>query len=126
VSGHNLIGGDTVKYMFLLWQNESAMPAPGTPDFEKQVGAFDAFYGDASGKGAFQTGDPFQASTTGQTVRVRAGKTDAAAGPFSTGSDQLIGFYVLDCKDDEDARGWAAKIPTASTGAIEVRPVLAL
>ena len=115
-----------MKYMFLLWQNESEMPAPGTPAFDKQVADFDTFYADATGNGAFQGGDPFQPSAAGETVRARSGQTEASSGPLSKGPEQLIGYYVLDCKDDGDARAWAAKIPTASTGAIEVRPILNL
>lgn len=115
-----------MKYIFLLWADEASMPAPGSPAMQQQMSAFDAFYGDATGRGVFQNGDPFQPSAAGQTVRVRDGRTEASRGTVSQGSEQLIGYYVLECKDDADAAAWAAKIPVAASGAIEVRPILAL
>jgi hypothetical protein len=115
-----------VKYMFLLWEDESAPPRPGSPELDAQLAAYGAFYEDASGRNVFQGGDPLQASTAGKTVRVRNGSTKADDGTFTSGSQQLIGYYVLDCKDDADAVAWAAKIPAAGTGAIEVRPILSM
>ena len=114
------------KYLFLLWQDESKAPAPGTPESDAQMAAYGAMYEEAHGAGVFQNGDPLQPSATGQTVRVRNGSTDAGKGTFSSSSEQLVGYYVLDCKDDADAAAWAAKIPAAASGAIEVRPIWAM
>ena len=47
-------------------------------------------------------------------------------GPFAETKEQLAGYYILDCENLDEAIEWAAKIPTASTGAIEVRPILNL
>jgi hypothetical protein len=115
-----------VKYLFLLWEDESAMPRPGDPKLDEQLAAYGGFYEDASAKGVFQTGDPLQASSSGKSVRLRNGSTQASNGPVASSRDQIIGFYVLDCKDDADAVAWAAKIPAAKTGAIEVRPILVM
>lgn len=115
-----------MKYLFLLYDNEATMPAFGTQESQKQQDAYGAFYQEATTQKLFQGGDPVQASDTASTVRVRDGSTDAAPGPFHHGSDQIIGFYVLDCKNGDDALKWAAKIPAAHTGAVEVRPILAM
>ncbi len=56
-------------------------------------------------------------------VRVRNGRTESSTGTFPSGTEQVIGFYELECRDDADAAAWAAKIPAAAKGAIEVRPV---
>ena len=100
--------------------------SPGSAELDAQLAAYGAFYQDAAGGNVFQNGDPLQASATGKTVRVRNGSTKADEGTFTSGSQQLIGYYVLDCKDDADAVAWAAKIPAAGSGAIEVRPILAM
>ena len=76
--------------------------------------------------GLFRAGEPVQSSSTATTVRVRNGSTQAANGPFGAGAEQLIGFYVLDCKDADEAVAYAAKVPAASVGAVEVRPVLSM
>jgi hypothetical protein len=57
-------------------------------------------------------------------VRVRDGKTLTTDGPFAETKEQLGGFYLLDCKDLDQAIHWAAKIPNALDGAIEIRPVV--
>ena len=114
------------KYVFLLWQDESKAEKPGTPGFDTEMGAYGALQQELDKAGAFKAGQPLQPSATGQVVRVRNGSTDASKGTFSSGTEQLIGYYEVECKDDADAASWAAKIPAAAKGAIEVRPVFAM
>jgi hypothetical protein len=119
-------GGCPVKYLFLLYDNEGSMPVFGTPESEQQQQAYGEFYQDATQRGIFQSGDPVQGSNTATTVRVRNGSSDTTSGPFQSGAEQIIGFYVLDCKDADEAVATAAKIPAAQTGAVEVRPILSM
>jgi hypothetical protein len=114
------------KYLFLLWQDENKRETPGTPAFDQEMGAYGAVYEQANSAGVFQGGDPLQPASAGQTVRVRNGSTEAKPGPFASGPEVPIGFYVIDCKDDADAASWAAKIPAAAKGAVEVRPILVM
>ena len=113
-----------MKYLYLLYADESKAPAPGTPDFDRQNEAYGRYYEEVAG--LFRAGEPVQSSSTATTVRVRDGSTQAASGPFGAGAEQLIGFYVLDCKDADEAVAYAAKVPAASVGAVEVRPVLSM
>jgi hypothetical protein len=112
-----------MKYLFLLYADETRAPRPGTPEMDQQQEAYGRYYQEVSDRGVFQSGDPVQPSSTATTVRVRNGSTQTATGPFTTGRDQLVGFYVLDCKDQGDAVTYASRIPAASAGAIEVRPI---
>jgi len=112
-----------VKYLYLLYADESKMPAPGTAAFNAQNDAFNNYFAEIDGKGIFKAGDPVQPSGTSKTVRVRNGSTNANPGPFNKGGDQLVGFYVVDCKDIDEAVKYAAKCPAASVGALEVRPI---
>jgi hypothetical protein len=114
------------KYLFLLWQDESKHDAPGSPEAQREFAAYGAMYEQANSAGIFQGGDPLQPTAAAQTVRVRNGSTEASKGAFSSSAEQPIGFYVLDCKDDADAASWAAKIPAAAKGAIEVRPIMVM
>jgi hypothetical protein len=115
-----------MKYLFLLYDNEKTMPAMGSAESQQQQQAYGEFYQDVSSRGLFQSGDPVQGSETATTVRVRSGSTEPKSGPFANGAEQLIGFYVLDCKDQSEAVACAAKIPAAGTGAVEVRPIFAM
>ena len=57
------------------------------------------------------------------TMRVREGRTLITDGPFAETHEQLGGYYVLDCQDLDEAIRWAAKIPSAKDGSIEIRPL---
>jgi hypothetical protein len=56
-------------------------------------------------------------------VRVRNGETLTTDGPFAETKEQLGGFYVIDCDNLDEALKWAAEIPGALAGSIEVRPI---
>jgi hypothetical protein len=63
-------------------------------------------------------------TNTATTVRLESGKVLATDGPFAETREQLAGYYVLDCRDLNDAIAWAARIPTAcggGKGSIEIR-----
>lgn len=111
-----------MKYMLLLYANESK--APQTP--EEQQAVAPAWY--ALGKELETAGvllsnhglDPIENATT---VRVKEGKTLVTDGPFAEMHEQLGGYYLVDCKDLDEAIRWAEKVPTAKYGSIEVRPL---
>src|SRR4029077_20529162 len=83
--------GVNVKYLYLLYADESKMPAPGSAAFNAQNDAFNNYFAELDGKGMFKAGDPVQPSRTSKTVRVRNGHTEAASGPFVKTGDQLVG-----------------------------------
>jgi len=47
-----------------------------------------------------------------------------ASGPATTGAEQIIGFYVIEAKNQDEAIAYAAKVPSAAVGSIEVRPII--
>ena len=73
--------------------------------------------------GHFLAGEALQPVQTATTVRVRNGKVSVTDGPFAETREQLAGFYMLEAKDLNEAIQLAAKIPPASVGSIEVRPI---
>ena len=77
-----------MKYLYLLYADESKMPAPGSPQFDAQNAAFNAYFEDINSKGVFKAGEPVQGSSSSKTVRVRNGSTDASSGPFNKSGDQ--------------------------------------
>jgi hypothetical protein len=111
------------RYMVLLYTNEAAMPRPGTPEFDVQNAAYGAVYENFSSRGVFVSGDPLGPSSAATSVRIRNGQSAKTPGPVAAGPEQLIGYYVLDCKSDQEAAELAATIPCASVGTVEVRPV---
>jgi hypothetical protein len=112
------------KYLVLLYAAESALPRPGTPEFAAQDAAYGAVFEDFSKRGAFVSGEPLNSSASSVSVRVRNGQRQDTPGPAASNAEQLIGYYVLECKDQHEASGLAATIPCAQVGTVEVRPVL--
>src|ERR1700730_2633974 len=113
-----------MKYLYLLYADESKMPAPDSAQMQQQEAAFGRYYDEISGRGMVKAGDPVQPSKTATTVRVRNGSTKTASGPATTGSEQIIGFYVIEAKNQDEAHAYAAKVPSAAVGSIEVRPIV--
>ncbi len=69
-------------------------------------------------------GGPLQPTTAATTVRIRQGKTLMTDGHFAETREQLGGFYIIGCQNLDEALAWAAKVPDAALGSIEVRPML--
>jgi hypothetical protein len=69
-------------------------------------------------------GEGLEPTSSATTVRVRDGERVLSDGPFAETKEQLGGFYLLECASLDEAIDWAAKIPGASTGSVEVRPVM--
>ena len=74
-------------------------------------------------RGVLQGGERLRFVSDATTVRVRDGEVLATDGPFAETKEQLAGYYVVDCKDLDEAIEVASKIPGARTGSIEVRPI---
>jgi hypothetical protein len=74
--------------------------------------------------GAFVSGEGLQTSTTATTLRVEDGERILSDGPFAETKEQIGGFYVIECKDLDEAIDWAAKLPHAENGTTEIRPVM--
>ncbi len=74
-------------------------------------------------RGVLQGGERLHPTTDATTVRVRDGEVLTSDGPFAETKEQIGGYYLVDCKDLDEAIEIAAKIPGAQHGSIEVRPI---
>ncbi len=113
-----------MQYMCLIYSTEGAGPQPGTPEFGAFMKGYMDFTATVKDAGKLVAGDALQSVSTATTVSVRDSKTETMDGPFAETKEQLGGYYLLDCKDLDDAIAQAAKIPTSAFGRIEVRPVI--
>ena len=68
-------------------------------------------------------GEALEDAKNATTVRVRNGQTVITDGPFAETKEEFGGFYLIEAANLDEAIGWAAKIPGAARGSIEVRPV---
>jgi len=110
-----------MKYMLLMYADESK--APKTPEaYQAASQARQAFSKDVEAAGVLISNQGLSSVSNATSVRVREGKTLTTDGPFAETHEQMGGYYLFECKDLDEALGWAAKIPSAQYGTIEVRP----
>jgi hypothetical protein len=104
------------------------MEGQGTPeDWARVMEEYDAFGAEAGAAGVIAGGEALEDTNTATTVRVEGGKGGSVVttdGPFAETKEVLGGFYLLRCADLDEALRWAAKIPGAWRGKVEVRPVV--
>ena len=112
-----------MKYACLIYGDEALEPEFGTPEQEAIFAGYWQFTQEVTEAGVLVAGEPLDTVSTSTCVSVRDGETITTDGPFAETKEQLGGFYILDCADLDEALGWAAKIPHAAIGRVEVRPV---
>jgi len=113
-----------MRYMVLIYGSEAASAAMSQAEKEAEMVAYNAFGQTANERGAFLSGEALVSSSSATTVRMRGGKLLTTDGPFAETKEQLGGFYLLKCKDLDEAIEMASLIPGAQTGSIEIRPVV--
>jgi len=112
-----------MQYLMMIYADESGMSKVTPEQLQGVITAYGAFTNEVKEKKVYLGGNPLQPTPTETTVRVRDGKTTITDGPFAETKEQLGGYYLLDCKDLDEALEYAAKIPGALWGSIEVRPI---
>lgn len=110
-----------MRYMLLIYGDEQAMT-----DAERE-----ACYQESAGlarqlhaAGQYIDASPLQLTATATSVRVRQGKRLVTDGPFAETREQLGGYFMVNANDLDEAIAIAARIPMASRGTVEIRPVL--
>ncbi|HRW07697.1 MAG TPA: YciI family protein [Caldilineaceae bacterium] len=113
-----------MRYLLLIYTNEE-QDSQATPEqIEAVMGAYWAFTKELTESGKNHGGEALQPTTTATTVRVRDGKTLTTDGPFAETKEQLGGYYMVEADNLDEAIQWAAKIPGAQIGSVEVRPIV--
>src|SRR6266487_3316758 len=110
-----------MKYMLLMYADESK--GPQTPEEQKAHTPENwfALMEEMKAAGVLVTNNGLSPVASATTVRVREGKTLITDGPFAETHEQLGGFFLLECKELDEALRWAEKIPTAKYGSSEIR-----
>ena len=118
-----------MRYMFLIYSRETEVFEGSPEEWERMKAAHWAVIDDARERGVFEGAEPLQPTATATTIRIENGRPLIHDGPFAETKEQLAGYYILDCKDLDEAIAWAARIPTAcrgGEGCIEIRPLAGL
>ncbi|MGH2817546.1 MAG: YciI family protein [Actinomycetota bacterium] len=112
-----------MRYLLLIygpeWDSTGMTP-------EQQQASMDEWTGytaDLMTRGALEGGEALEPTNTATTVRVRNDETLTTDGPFAETNEVLGGFYLINCKDLDEAIEIAAACPAAGAGSIELRPI---
>jgi hypothetical protein len=112
-----------MKYMLLITEDEKRFETMSEADLGRLMAEYGAFHEKVEKSGAFLGAHRLRPTATATTVRVREGKTLTTDGPFAETKEQFGGYYLIDVENLDEAIRWAAEIPSARAGAVEIRPV---
>jgi hypothetical protein len=111
-----------MKYMLLMYEDESK--APGTSEeYQAVAQSWYSLGEELKAARALLSNNGLDPIANATTIRVREDKTLITDGPFAETHEQLGGYYLLECKDLDEALRWAEKSPHAKYGSVEVRPL---
>lgn len=113
-----------MQYLCLIYSDENSGPQPGTPEFGPYMQGYNEFTARLQADNAFKGGDALQPVATASTVTMENGKPEITDGPFAETKEQLGGYYLIECDNLDKALEYAAMIPSATHGRIEVRPIM--
>ena len=112
------------QYLLLFYNDEEEWANRSDEDRGAIVRQYFAVVEEISKQDGYITGAPLRPTSTATTVRVRDGEIVVTDGPFAETKEQLGGYYLIDTETLDEALEWAAKIPSARFGHIEIRPVV--
>lgn len=113
-----------MRYMFLVYSVEGPDMDPAM--LQSVAQQHRQVMDEAARRGVFESAEPLKPTATATTVRTNDGHPQLVDGPFAETKEQLAGYYILNCKDLDEAIEWAKKIPTGckgGEGCIEIRPL---
>ncbi len=113
-----------MKYLFLLQTADDGPPAPGSPEAAQMFTDYQVALQEMARAGVLLDCAPLQGASLATTVRVRDGQTMLTDGPAAELKEQVGGYTLVDCADLDQALHFAAMLPAATAGAVEVRAVI--
>jgi len=112
-----------VQYMALIYSDEERWAGLSDEDREAAYGRYGALVRDAEAAGVLAGGHELGPTRNATTVRVRGDESLVTDGPYAEVKEALGGYFLFECASLDEAVDWAARIPGAEHGAVEVRPV---
>jgi len=112
-----------MRYALLICTEDKRDAELSEDEAGAQMAGYAAFGEEMGARGVLQGGERLKPAATATTVRVRDGEVLTSDGPFAETKEQMAGFYLVECKDLDEAIDVASKIPGAQHGSIEVRPI---
>jgi hypothetical protein len=112
-----------MRYLLMICTEETADEASSPEEQAAGLAEYGAWIEEMGRRGVLLGGERLRPTTDATTVRVRDGETLTSDGPFAETKEQVGGYFLVDCKDLDEAIEVASSLPGARSGSIEVRPI---
>ena len=117
-----------MRYMLLIHSDPSSWESLSQDEInaarEAVMPEWNTLFEELGASGQLRDGNELDDPKTARTVRVRGGERIVTDGPFAETKEQLGGYFLVECDNLDQAIAWAAKIPSAKRGTVEVRPII--
>jgi hypothetical protein len=113
-----------MKYMLLIYDDEKGWAKLSETERQQAMGEWMQVTQQIKSGGQYVASSQLHPTSAATSVRLRNGKRLATDGPFAETREQLGGYYLIEAKDLDEAIAIAARIPSARSGTIEVRPLV--
>ena len=114
-----------MRYMALIYTDPDDWESLSQEERDAVYGRYLALNEEARAAGVHVGGAQLAATGDATTVRLRDQETLVTDGPYAEVKEALGGYYLFECGSLAEALDWAAKIPGAERGAVEVRALYA-
>jgi hypothetical protein len=116
-----------MDYMFLIYADEQMESTRTLADSLKRRERGWAILDDARARGVFKAANPLYPTSAARTARPNHTSVSITDGPFAETKEALGGFWIIDCRDVDEAEYWASRLAQTGCGsAVEFRPIAAL
>jgi hypothetical protein len=113
-----------MRFLLTIYDDERRWASVAEEDAKAEIDAYWALDNEATAAGVFVDSAGLYPTEAARTLRIRDGEQRVTDGPFAETKEQLGGYYLLECGSIDEALEWAAKVPAAATGSVEVRQVM--
>jgi hypothetical protein len=111
-----------MRFLMIVKATEQTEAGEFPPDAEKMFADMATFNNEMIAAGVMLDGAGLQPSSAGKRIRFEGrGKPMVTDGPFAETKELIAGYWVIQCKDLEEALSWAKRVPF-DDGEIELRP----
>jgi hypothetical protein len=113
-----------MRYLLIVCDDPAELEQMSDAERARIPADYRAFTESLAKAGLFRAGDALEPVSMATTVRVRRDRRLITDGPFAETREHLVGYYLVEARDLDEAIGIAARIPSARFGAVEVRPLM--
>lgn len=113
-----------MQYMLLIYGDERIYESMSEGKIKQLMAGFGEYTAALTAAGVLRGGSELAPVRSATTVRGKGGKPVCTDGPFAETKEQLGGYYLIDVPNLDEAIHWAGRCPAASSGSIEVRPLV--